>query len=152
MHNLKVVKKTESGRSMIEMLGVLAIIGVLTVSSIGLYSQAMDKLKRMQVMETINTLAQEIDSYYIGQTNYPATIQADLESVGIMETSQTHAWGGTITVAPNTDTTKFDISLAGLADTNCNYLKGLSWPNMDTITTNDGGNCTDDNTTIIITY
>ena len=35
----------ESGRSMIEMLGVLAIIGVLSVGGIAGYSQAMSKFK-----------------------------------------------------------------------------------------------------------
>ena len=38
-------KKTQSGRSMIEMLGVLAIIAVLTVGGIAGYSKAMEKWK-----------------------------------------------------------------------------------------------------------
>ena len=33
----------ENGRSMVEMLGVLAIIGVLSVAGIGGYSMAMKK-------------------------------------------------------------------------------------------------------------
>ena len=35
----------ESGRSMIEMLGVLAIVGVLSVGGISGYSKAMSKYK-----------------------------------------------------------------------------------------------------------
>jgi len=35
--------KTESGRSMVEMLGVLAIIGVLSIGGIAGYTQAMKK-------------------------------------------------------------------------------------------------------------
>ena len=37
--------KTENGRSVVEMLGVLAIIGVLSVGAIAGYSKAMFKHK-----------------------------------------------------------------------------------------------------------
>ena len=39
------MKYNENGRSMVEMLGVLAIIGVLTVGGIAGYSKAMEKFK-----------------------------------------------------------------------------------------------------------
>ncbi|MBQ8671083.1 MAG: prepilin-type N-terminal cleavage/methylation domain-containing protein [Alphaproteobacteria bacterium] len=42
MNNFE-IKNNESGRSMIEMLGVLAIIGVLSVGGIAGYSKAMQK-------------------------------------------------------------------------------------------------------------
>jgi len=40
---------TESGRTMVEMLGVLAIIGVLSVISIYGYRQAMTKMKANEI-------------------------------------------------------------------------------------------------------
>jgi len=43
MKNLNV--KNQNGRSMIEMLGVLAIIGVLSVGGIAGYSKAMTKYR-----------------------------------------------------------------------------------------------------------
>ena len=39
------MKQEQNGRSMIEMLGVLAIIGVLSVGGIAGYSKAMLKIK-----------------------------------------------------------------------------------------------------------
>ena len=39
------MKDNQFGRSMVEMLGVLAIIGVLSVGSISGYSMAMKKYK-----------------------------------------------------------------------------------------------------------
>ena len=39
------MKRNQLGRSMIEMLGVLAIIGVLSVGGIAGYSKAMEKWK-----------------------------------------------------------------------------------------------------------
>ena len=47
---------TQSGRSMVEMLGVLAIIGVLSVGAIAGYSKAMMKYKLNKHAESINML------------------------------------------------------------------------------------------------
>lgn len=47
---------TQSGRSMVEMLGVLAIIGVLSVGAIAGYNKAMMKYKLNKHAESINML------------------------------------------------------------------------------------------------
>lgn len=47
---------TQSGRSMVEMLGVLAIIGVLSVGAISGYSKAMFKYKLNKHAEQMNTV------------------------------------------------------------------------------------------------
>ena len=47
---------TQSGRSMVEMIGVLAIIGVLSVGAISGYSKAMRKYKLNKFSEQINTV------------------------------------------------------------------------------------------------
>lgn len=53
-------KKTEWGRSMIEMLGVLAIIGVLSAGGIAGYSSAMTSYKTNKTLDAI--------SYFSAQT------------------------------------------------------------------------------------
>ncbi len=50
------IKKLEQGRSMIEMLGVLAIIGVLSVGGINGFSKAMDAHKINTIVEQIGTI------------------------------------------------------------------------------------------------
>lgn len=50
------MKFYQSGRSMVEMLGVLAIIGVLSVGAISGYSKAMMKYKLNKQAESINML------------------------------------------------------------------------------------------------
>ncbi len=47
---------TQSGRSMVEMLGVLAIIGVLSVGAISGYSKAMNKYKLNKAIDAANHL------------------------------------------------------------------------------------------------
>ena len=58
---------TQSGRSMVEMLGVLAIIGVLSVGAISGYSKAMFKYKlnkhAEQMTTVINAVARNIHSF-----------------------------------------------------------------------------------------
>ena len=53
----------ENGRSMVEMLGVLAIIGVLSVGAIAGYSKAMMKYKLNKQTEQVNTLISDIIIY-----------------------------------------------------------------------------------------
>ena len=51
------MKKLESGRSMVEMLGVLAIIGVLSVGGIAGYSLGMRKHRVNQIADTVSKYA-----------------------------------------------------------------------------------------------
>ena len=52
--------KSENGRSMVEMLGVLAIIGVLSVGAIAGYSKAMFKYKLNQHAQAVNMLINNV--------------------------------------------------------------------------------------------
>lgn len=54
---LKGIKKSHSGRSMIEMLGVLAIIGVLSAGGIAGYSTAMENYKVNKFIQMISFAA-----------------------------------------------------------------------------------------------
>ena len=51
------MKKNESGRSMVEMLGVLAIIGVLSVGGIAGYTMAMNRYRANEVVDMANKYA-----------------------------------------------------------------------------------------------
>ena len=51
---MKLFKNNQSGRSMIEMLGVLAIIGVLSIGGIAGYSKAMFKYKMNKTLDIVN--------------------------------------------------------------------------------------------------
>ncbi len=63
-------KKQESGRSMIEMLGVLAIIGVLSVGGIAGYSKAMNKYKVNAVADQMAMIVTNIRTLYAQQRDY----------------------------------------------------------------------------------
>ncbi len=60
----------ESGRSMIEMLGVLAIIGVLSVGGIAGYSKAMMKYRINKTIEQVTLIGGNIRSFFGPQRSY----------------------------------------------------------------------------------
>ena len=52
------MKRTnESGRSMVEMLGVLAIIGVLSIGGIAGYTMAMNRYRANEIIDAVNKYA-----------------------------------------------------------------------------------------------
>lgn len=56
-----------SGRSMIEMLGVIAIGGVMTAATLQLYSYANRKSKSIQMENIINSAAEDISTLLLGR-------------------------------------------------------------------------------------
>ena len=60
----------QSGRSMVEMLGVLAIVAVLSVGGIAGYSKAMAKFKISKTLDQVSTLVTDIRSLYSGSPDY----------------------------------------------------------------------------------
>ena len=67
---LAMTKNAQSGRSMIEMLGVLAIIGVLSVGGIAGYSKAMQKYRVNKAIEQITLIAGNVRAFWGPQKNY----------------------------------------------------------------------------------
>ncbi len=55
--NNKNLNETESGRSMVEMLGVLAVMGLLTIIGIAGFKIAMNKAKANNLVADMNRLA-----------------------------------------------------------------------------------------------
>ena len=60
----------ENGRSMVEMLGVLAIIGVLSVGGIAGYSKAMNKYKINKTTDQVSMLVANIRTLFSSQGDY----------------------------------------------------------------------------------
>ncbi len=64
------MKINENGRSMIEMLGVLAIIGVLSVGGIAGYSKAMSKYRTNKMIDQATMLITNIRTMFAQQQSY----------------------------------------------------------------------------------
>ena len=66
----KMRSKNQFGRSMIEMLGVLAIIGVLSVGGIAGYSKAMMKFKINKTIQQVAQVATTVRTLYAQQKDF----------------------------------------------------------------------------------
>ena len=71
------MKKNETGRSMVEMLGVLAIIGVLSIGGIAGYTLAMNRYRANEILDAASKVAIVAMSADGGMGN-----NADLASLG----------------------------------------------------------------------
>ena len=84
-------KKSQSGRSMVEMLGVLAIIGVLSVGGIAGYSLSMRRHRANQVVDIMskyalvlyNNCQQKILNNEIESINSCGGTQSEFEEAGV---------------------------------------------------------------------
>ena len=64
------VDGVQCGRSMIEMLGVLAIIGVLSIGGIAGYTKAMEKIHVNKIVNMVSDISATIKTAYISQKTY----------------------------------------------------------------------------------
>lgn len=70
----------QRGRSMVEILGVLAVIGVLSIGGIAAYSKAMEKINIDKTIVDISTTTQKIKELYANQKSYEGLNKLALES------------------------------------------------------------------------
>ena len=87
------VDGVQCGRSMIEMLGVLAIIGVLSVGGIAGYSKAMMKFKINKTMQQIAEIATNVRTLYAQQKDFNGLNNETAVQMGIVPDSLTTSTG-----------------------------------------------------------
>ena len=80
----RLYKNEQSGRSMVEMLGVLAIIGVLSIGGISGYSKAMAKYRVNKTLDQISMLVMNIRSLYSSSIDYTGLSETIAIQMGII--------------------------------------------------------------------
>ncbi len=101
-------KVMQCGRSMIEMLGVLAIIGVLSVGGIAGYSKAMEKFKINKTIQQITEIAANVQTLYMQQKDFNGLTTETAVQMGVVPdelgtsfyygTVITHAFGNNVEI------------------------------------------------------
>lgn len=132
-------KNEQSGRSMVEMLGVLAIIGVLSVGGISGYSKAMAKFKLTKAQDQLSMLIMNIRTAFATSPGYPDLTTANSiayklvsQEMAVGSTALINAFGGKTTVeaikgADGTANGAFQIVFAGLGKDACVSLATSDW-------------------------
>ena len=107
------IKSNQNGRSMIEMLGVLAIIGVLSVGGIVGYSKAMNKYKTNQVLNGVTHTINNIKALFMAQNNVKGLSTKEAYQAGVVPdefkpdnieglTKLVHSYGGEVQIVAKT--------------------------------------------------
>lgn len=86
--------KQENGRSMVEMLGVLAIIGVLSIGGIAGYTMAMNRYRANEILDTASKLS--VVAQTTGANGVTTTKKPTLQDIGFAE-GVTNVHGATFT-------------------------------------------------------
>lgn len=136
-------KSEQSGRSMVEMLGVLAIIGVLSVGGIAGYSKAMAKFKTSKALDQVSTTVANVRTLYSGQPNYSGltteiaikmgAIGAEMLSGQSPTSASTayNAFNGTVTISAITlsgrNNAGFQLVFSGLSKEACVQMASSDW-------------------------
>lgn len=132
-------KNEQSGRSMVEMLGVLAIIGVLSVGGIAGYSKAMAKFKLTKAQDQLTMMIMNIRTAFATSPGYVDLETGSAAGWGLVSNEMDdgdggliHAFGGATTVqavqgADGTPNGAFAIRFDGLAREACVSLASSDW-------------------------
>ena len=123
----------QSGRSMVEMLGVLAIIGVLSVGGISGYSKAMAKFKLTKAQDQLTMLLMNIRTAYATSPSYEGLSASSAVSYNlapsdmITGTTLHNAFGGGVTLSTSSSNLNFSIKFEGLGKETCASLGSTDW-------------------------
>ena len=131
----------ENGRSMVEMLGVLAIIGVLSVGGIAGYSKAMNKYKINKTTDQVSMLVANIRTLFSSQGDYEGLTNAQAKQFGVVPNDMytddansviTNAFGGEVKIGASggrvsDDNEAFSIVYSGLSSEACVTLATGDW-------------------------
>lgn len=132
-------KNEQTGRSMVEMLGVLAIIGVLSVGGIAGYSKAMTKFKITKTMDQVSMTVANIRTLYSGQRNYNGLATANALDMGVVPAEMegatvntlVNAFQGAVTIETvnynNQKASAFRISYENMGQEACVQLITSDW-------------------------
>ena len=110
------MRNNEQGRSMIEMLGVLAIVGVLSVGGIAGYSKAMNKFKANKLIDQVTQISTNVKTIFSGQRTFDQLSISLAQKVGALpaDTYTTPAAGQSISIATNAFGGDIDVAVSDL--------------------------------------
>ena len=132
---MNLAKYSQCGRSMVEILGVLAVIGVLSVGGIAGYSKAMEKLNTNKLIEDISFSLRKIKNTYANQQTYEDIdkqvyaldlIQGVTKTEG-MNKKIIHRLNGEVIVKPIAYNKGYVVIYNGLNNAACSNLASTDW-------------------------
>lgn len=131
------ISNSETGRSMIEMLGVLAIMGVITVAAVEMIGAAMRSQKRTTVQDEVAQLVTGVRQLFGEYDDFSGIDNnTTFAAIGI---SSKNPYGGKYELTANaSDRRQFIVTITGLNASDCEYFRAKAWPDSAGYRTSGG--------------
>lgn len=133
---MKQTKRYESGRSMVEMVGVLAVMGLITAGAFVLIRSGMASQRRNRTQDEIANIVSTIRTLSAGSDTF-ANLATDGANDAVGKTlldnlrisTATPFGGGSYYTIRYSSTTpgQFTVKLVGLPKEDCDALKASAW-------------------------
>lgn len=142
-NNTQIAKAEQSGRTMLEMLGVLAIMGLITYGAIAGINYGMNSYKINQMYTEVQDIIQGIEDLYSWNATYPDSSDQMMQAASENDifsnpavSACTGAGGkncvkgslGQITIDPiPPDYKNFNVIYFGIPADNCTRIYDMDW-------------------------
>lgn len=130
---MKKYNKSESGRSMVEMIGVLSVMGLITAGAFALISYGMASHRISRANDDVANIAENVRALFAESANYnnlPSTYLAGTTLLDAMSLTTTTPFGSSTTysVIQDSENSKgFVVVLNGLNANMCSVLANRAW-------------------------
>lgn len=154
-HELRITANEESGRSMIEMLGVLAIMGIITVGAISMISYAMRSQKRTAVNDEVTQIVMGVRQLLGEYDDFSSINNSTI--FGAIGMSSKNPYGGNYILSPGSIPQQFYVTIDGLNKSDCEYFVTKAWSDSVEYFSSNGtrggavGNCMNNDATNSVT-
>ena len=120
--------REQSGRSLVEIIGVLAIGAVMTVATYNIYTSISKRNKNMVASETLKDIATKTKTL-LEYSNYKPVSVDFLIEAGVLKNSKAPIGNSNWSVTPSYNYEEFSINLYGLKYEECSYFatKNFDW-------------------------
>lgn len=130
--NANQIKTDESGRTMLEMLGVLGIMGIIMYGAVAGINYGMSTYKINQIYNEVQEAVQSIQDIYSWQRGYPenfdlGTLCQNDVFVRCGSGEPKNVYEGMITVKPIKDRSSFKLTYESIKSDICYRLKEMDW-------------------------
>ena len=140
----RIYKGKESGRSMIEIIGVLAMMGLMTVGAFVLIRNGMATQKRNTVIDDVSKIVTGIRTLYAEHDDLSELEDKGDDAMAAMEISNSGPYEDTVYSVDldTTNSSRFVVTIENLPARDCTVLASKTWPEAVSRTSNctAGGN------------
>lgn len=114
--------RMESGRSLIEVIGVLAIAGVMAAATIGTYAMLRGNQARVIAAAELEQIAQDIKMLMEMRGTYEGLSIDYLIKAGALKSDAAPIGGSGWSIVPSIDGVTYSINLVDLSSGDCEYF------------------------------